>query len=198
MASEATPVALVTGAGVPGQPAVRHLIRVGNLRVTVEKVEDARARLERVVGAVGAQIVRSEMHEDRVEYLLRVPAPTLDAAMDSLAALGKVERRSLSLHDVTDQIIDAEARLATLRASRDRLRQLIERSSSVSDVVAVERELGRVQAELESLEGRLAAVQGRVTMSELTVRLDQRVILGPLGLLGAGIGKVIEKLFVWR
>lgn len=89
-------------------------------------------------------------------------------------------------------------RARRLRASRDRLRQLLDRAATVQDVVAVERELARVQGQLESLEARLAALRGEVARSELFVRLEQKVVPGPLGAVLLGLGTLIGKLFVWR
>ena len=175
------------------------LLRRGSMEVEVEKLSDAQARLERAVASLAGQVARLEAREDsRAEYSLRVPAARLDALMDSAAAVGEVESRTVSVEDVTEQVIDTEARLSAFRASRDRLRQLLDRASSVQDVVAVERELARVQGEVESLEARLTALRGQVRLSELSVRLHQRPVLGPLGLLLAGAATLVTKLFVWR
>lgn len=181
------------------QPTPRQLIRKGRMGVEVERFTEACRHFEATAQALGAQIARLEAQaEERADYLLRVPPAQLDALMDSTAALGKVGERVVSAEDVTEQIIDVEGRLAALRASRDRLRYLMEQATSVGDVVTVERELARVQAELESLEGRLNALRGQVTLSELAVRIEQRHVPGPLMVVMLGAGKVLQKLFVWR
>lgn len=88
-----------------------------------------------------------------------------------------------------------ESRRSTLA---DRLRQLLERAGTVQDAIAAERELARVQAEIESLEARLAARRGQVALSELAVTLRQRPVLGPLGVVAAGLATGVRKLFLWR
>jgi hypothetical protein len=181
------------------QPTPRQLVRRGRVGVTVDGVEAARRRLERAAEALGAEIARLEIREaERADYLLRVPPGRLEALMDSAAALGDVGERTVSAEDVTAEVVDAEGRLAALRASRDRLRQLLDRAGSVADVVTVERELARVQAELESLEGRLAALRGQVALAELAVRLERRQVLGPLAVVGLGLARSLQKLFIWR
>jgi hypothetical protein len=191
----------VLGRPHPGgaQAAVPQLIRRGRMGVGVDKLSDAQSRLERAVTSLAGHVARLEAREgSRAEYSLRVPADRLDALMDSAATLGKVESRTVGAEDVTEQVIDTEARLGALRASRDRLRQLLDRASSVQDVVAVERELARVQGEVESLEARLTALRGQVALSDLSVSLHQRPVLGPLGLVIAGLFTAVGKLFVWR
>ena len=190
----------VVGAGPAGVQALApQIVRRGRMGVGVDKLADAQSRLERTVASLAGHVAHLEVHESsRADYSLRVPAERLDALMDATAGLGKVESRTVSAEEVTEEVIDTEARLGALRASRDRLRQLLERASSVQDVVAVERELARVQGEVESLEARLTALRSQVAQSDLAVSLHQRPVLGPLGLLVTGLATAVGKLFIWR
>ena len=202
--SQARPVATAPAPAVAHplaatEPTPPQMIRRGQEGLTVERVDDARRHLEHAAAALDASIARSEAREsESADYLFRVPPQRLDALMDSAATLGAVDERTTNAEDVTAQVVDVEGRIAALRASRDRLQELMNRATSVPNVIAVERELARVQGELESLEGRLNAMRGQVAMSELSVHLGQRHILGPLGLLFVGIGRGLEKLFVLR
>jgi hypothetical protein len=176
----------------------RQIVRNGRLAVEVKTLDVARTRFESATAALSGQIIRSTTAEKRAEYLVRVPAARLDALMDSAAMVGEVDSRTVTASDVTEQLVDLEARLSALRATRDRLRQLLERADEVQDVISVERELGRVQGELESLEGRLQLMRTQVAMSELTVRITQKPVLGPLGAIVVGATTLLGKLFVWR
>lgn len=181
------------------QPLDRQVVRRGRMDVKVEEVEPARRRLEQAVASLGGQVMRYETRDtDRADYVLRVPPTSLDALMDSAAALGGVGTRIVSAEDVTDQMVDADGRLQALRASRDRLQQLLEQASGVTEIVTVERELARVQGEIESLEARLNALRGQVAMSELAVALERRLVPGPLTQVALGLGKIFRKLFIWR
>lgn len=194
-----TSEALRIGSSVSAQAIQdRQIVRNGRMTLEVQRLDVARAGFERAAVAVAGQIVRSTAAEKRAEYLVRVPAARLDALMDSVATLGEVEARTVTTSDVTEQVVDLEARLNALRATRDRLRQLLERADEVQDVISVERELGRVQGELESLEGRLRLLQTQVAMSELSVRITQRPVLGPLGAIIVGATSLLGKLFVIR
>ena len=180
-------------------PIPREIIRRGHRGGSVEKVDESRQRLERAAASLGAELAHLDAKgEEHAEYEFRVPPEHLVPVMDSAAALGAVGERAINVDDVTDQVVDAQGRLASLRASRDRLRALMEHADGVTDVITVERELARVQGEIESLENRLAALQGQVAMSELKVRLDRRHVLGPIAVVGSGIGKFFQKLFIWR
>lgn len=181
------------------QEAERQIVRRGKVRVETDDVQGARVQVERVASALGGQIAQADVREPKeANYVIRVPSRSLEPMMDSVAQAGSVKERTISAMDVTSTMVDSEARAASLRASRDRLRQLIDRAGSVQEVVTVERELARVQSELESLEARLAVLKGQVALSELGVRITRRVVLGPIGWVAAGTSAVISKLFVWR
>lgn len=105
---------------------------------------------------------------------VRVPADQLTGAIDELSALGTVESSSISRADVTDQVVDLEARVDALETSVDRLTELMGTAGSVSDLLAAETALSQRQAELESYRQQLESVEDRVAMSSLTVSLAER------------------------
>lgn len=72
------------------------------------------------------------------------------------------------------------------------------RSPRKADAVAAQGELARVQGELDSLEGHLKALQSSVALSELTLTLNRRTVLGPLGFVISGPASLVGKLFIWR
>ena len=176
----------------------RMLVRRAAMSVEVDELGAGIGRTYAITTALAGYVDREDRAGRVANLMLRVPESKLDLALDSLSRLGKVTSRSVSSQDVTNEAIDVEARLRTLTATRDRLRELLARSSAVADVVAVERELARVQAELESLQGRLQHLRTEAALSELHLTLEQRIVLGPLGRLFSGIGHAIGKLFVIR
>jgi hypothetical protein len=181
------------------QQQTRITITRASLEVEVEEVPPAIEQATRLTRALEGYVENSTTREDKNAYLrLRVPSARLNEALDSLSRLGKVTGRSLSEEDVTAQSIDLEARVASFRAARDKLRELLDRAVSVADAVAAQGELARVQGELDSLEAQLKAMQSSVALSELTLTLNRRIVLGPLGLVASGLAKIVGKLFVWR
>lgn len=103
---------------------------------------------------------------------LRVPEQGLDRLMDQVAALGRQVSRGQSSDDVTGQFVDVASRLRTQRESVARVRVLLGKATTIGQVVQVESELTRRQADLESLEARLAALSDQSTLATLTVSLS--------------------------
>lgn len=104
---------------------------------------------------------------------LSVPADKLDTALDQISKqVGTVLRRNTSSQDVTSQYVDTESRLKTMRASVERVRALMAQAKDLGQVVALESEMSRRQADLESLESQLAALKDSVERSTLAVSLS--------------------------
>jgi len=111
---------------------------------------------------------------------LSVPADQLDTALDQLSRIGTVLGRTTSSQDVTAQYVDAQSRLKTMRASVDRVRALMVRAKDIGQVVALESEMSRREADLESLESQLAALKTSVERSPLTISLSTRSSVEPV------------------
>ena len=106
---------------------------------------------------------------------LSVPADKLDTALDQLAKVGTVLRRNASSQDVTSQYVDTEGRLKTMRASVERVRALMAQAKDLGQVVALESEMSRREADLESLASQLEALNTGIARSTLAVSLSTPV-----------------------
>ncbi|MBB6645444.1 DUF4349 domain-containing protein [Halobellus ruber] len=171
-------------AGDGGGAAIRDdraIIRTGTVVVEVDDFSSARSNLTTSVEEYGGYVSDSRQNRREIdnetwirgEVVLRVPSENFDALVDDARALGEVESIETNSRDVTDQLVDIEARLENLRAERDRLRTLYDRANTTEDVLAVQRELSDVQQEIERLEARQQSLQNQVAFSTLTVRLEE-------------------------
>ncbi|WBQ12815.1 DUF4349 domain-containing protein [Hyphomonadaceae bacterium BL14] len=89
---------------------------------------------------------------------------------------GTVISEQTGVEDLTTQIVDGEARLRARIALRDRLQAMLEqREARLEELIQVERELARVQADIESRESVIAALRLRVSMSELSVNYQPQL-----------------------
>ena len=173
-----------------------YLVRRGWLDLIVEAPPTTAARAQEITLGFSGLVQTATVSEDEAKMVLRVPEPRLDEALDQLSTLGNVDSRRLSANDVTEEVIDLEARVASLIGVRDRLRALLERSNGMSEIMSVERELARVQAEIDSIEGRLRHLRSRAVMAELSLSARRERKLGILGLVAVGVGKALGWLFV--
>jgi Domain of unknown function (DUF4349) len=105
------------------------------------------------------------------EITISVPSSRLDDVVGQLGDVGKVIRSQSSSENVGAQIVDTDSRRKTMQASVDRVRALMDRATDIRQVVDLESELSRRQADLEALESQLASLKDSVAMSPVQVSL---------------------------
>ena len=183
-------------AALERQRLAPYLVRRGWLDLIVDAPPATAARAQEITLSFSGLVQTANVSDDEAKLVLRVPEPRLDEALDQLSTLGKVDSRRLSANDVTEEVIDLEARVASLVAVRDRLRALLERSAGMSEIMSVERELARVQTEIDAIEGRLRHLTSRAVMAEVSLSAQRERRLGILGVVAVGVGKALGWLFV--
>ena len=162
----------------PGSTAEPAIIQTGSMTVQSDDVAQARFDLEKVVDAHGGSIAdekttaTSEGDVELSRLELRIPSADFDAAMDELAELGEVTESTRKAQDVTGEVIDTQARIRAQEQSLARVEVLFARAQDIRDIVAIEAQLSRRQAELDSLEGQLAYLRDQTTLSTITVYLE--------------------------
>jgi hypothetical protein len=152
--------------------ATRSVIRTAELEVRADDVPDASERALTVVEAAGGFLAgqRSDLTgEARAVLTFKVPPDAFLDVLTDLAALGDLTSRRVGSDDVTGQVVDLEGRLAGTTASVERLRALLADAADVPQVVAVEGELARREAELESLTGQLRSLRESVDLATVTL-----------------------------
>ncbi|MEV6872666.1 DUF4349 domain-containing protein [Amycolatopsis sp. NPDC051128] len=156
----------------------RKLSRSARLELTATKVVDVVAQARGIAQGAGGYTGQESTGEELATLSLAVPADKLDGVLDQLSHLGtSLVKRELNTQDVTEQVVDVEARLATQRASVERIRALLARAASVSEIASVESELTSRESALESLEQQRNSLAGSVAMA--TVAMSIRSVAAP-------------------
>ncbi|MFM9444170.1 DUF4349 domain-containing protein [Streptomyces acidiscabies] len=165
-------------ASTPPKAAVTHVIRTAAVSVQVKDVakalDAARTAAVNAGGYVGDETTtRDEDDAEHTEVVLRVPVERYDAVLADLQGAGKLLERTSKAQDVTDQVVDVASRVQSQRASVARVRELMDRATSLSDVVSLEGELSRRQADLESLLSQQASLKDRTSLATITLTLSR-------------------------
>ncbi|BAY27889.1 hypothetical protein NIES2100_77160 [Calothrix sp. NIES-2100] len=106
---------------------------------------------------------------------LRVPQNQLDSTLNEIAKLGTVENRNITAEDVSNQLVDVQARLSNLRKTEANLQKIMDRSGSVRDVLSVAQELSNVRQSIEQIDAQLKNLQNQVAYSTITLNLEAAV-----------------------
>ena len=168
-----------TDAGAQSMWAAQKLIRTADLEIKVKNARMAMAAAESVVTSAGGRLADSRITRDANDkeiatISLRVPTARFEEVLGRLRPLGTVDREVVHTEDVTKAYVDLETRLAVKEETATRLRRLLAGATgTLSDVLEVERELGRVTTEIDSLKGERNYYDQRVALSTISVELAE-------------------------
>jgi hypothetical protein len=155
----------------------REVVVTGSLNLVSPDPLAAADRARRIVEQAGGRLdgVTKEPpsdHQDASAQLVaRIPSVRLDATLGELEGLGRVQSLSTSANDVTRETTDLDARVASLTASVDRLRQLLSTAASTTDLVAIETALSQREADLESLTAQRTYLGDQVDYATITIAI---------------------------
>jgi hypothetical protein len=100
-----------------------------------------------------------------------VPAAKFDDTIDQLSKLGKVQNEHISGNDVSAQYVDLQARLANMEAQRNAMLALLGKAQTVSDIIAVQNQLGQITQQIEQLKGQISYIEHNTTYSTVSVNI---------------------------
>ncbi|HZJ39248.1 MAG TPA: DUF4349 domain-containing protein [Chthoniobacterales bacterium] len=109
------------------------------------------------------------------QVIVKVLPDSLDRFLQKLRGIGELKNQALTTDDVTKQYFDTEARLKNARTMEQRLVDILKtKSKDVADLLAVEKELGRVREEIERMQGELKFMDSQVQFATVTIQLSEK------------------------
>lgn len=107
------------------------------------------------------------------ELVLRVPAQKNGSLTSYIAQNSTVTKQSSQVLDVTDAYIDTERRLSALKAEKQALEALLNKAGSLSDIMAVQKQLTEVISQIEAAEAKLKKYNNEIEFDTVTLTILQ-------------------------
>jgi uncharacterized protein DUF4349 len=110
---------------------------------------------------------------------IRVPAARFDDALSALKKLdGEVIASNVSAKDVTDQLVDLQARLTAAQALEQRYLQILAQAKTVDEILRVESTLANTRTQIEQLKAQQKTLNGQVAFSTITLSVSSVPVIG--------------------
>ena len=133
------------------QTAQRKVISSASITVELKNISEATTQVRVIAESLGGFVEQLSSsggpQRQRATMTIRVPQDQFFPALERIEALGTVQSRNIGSEDVSEQFIDLEAHLKSALGEEQSLLSLLERAGTVSEVLAIERELFRVLRE---------------------------------------------------
>ena len=167
----------------------RKLIRNAQLDLQVVNYEVALQRLTTLAneekGFVATQS-SSKLPNGKLQgtVVVKVVPENLDRFLEKARGLGELKNQTLGTEDVTKAYFDTDARLRNAKRMEERLLQMLDKNTGkVSDLLQVEKELGRVREQIEQMQGELKYYDALVQYATVTISLAEKDLDEPAAFL---------------
>lgn len=150
------------------------IIRTGTLEIEVRDVAAAVADVDAHIASLGGFVGSSEesasADEGSASVVYRVPAARWGDATRQIRDLAdRVVHATVTTEEVTNQVIDLDARVRNLRATEASFQAIMTQAVKIDDVLAVQDQLTHVREEIEQLVAQKEALEERAAYGTLTV-----------------------------
>lgn len=154
------------------------MISTGQVTLETDDITEARRAVQQVVDTHLGTISEEEAstNEDgaasSTRLVIRVPSKRFTQAMADLEGVADLRSSTSSTEDVTTQVIDNDVRLRAQEKSLERIEALLARAESINEIMAIESQLARRQADFDALRSTQAWLKDQTSLSTITLALE--------------------------
>jgi hypothetical protein len=154
------------------------------------KITGASKKIDELLNVYGAYAGRSAVHENSLNYTIRVPENSYEAMLSGLFVLGNVTSRTETAEDVTLSYYDLSGRLATKQALLQTFRSYLAKAQTIEDIMSVETRIAELQNEIDWFGTELAELSNLVDYATINL-----ILRSPQAVTGYTLGDKIADLF---
>ena len=169
--------------------ANRKLIRNASVELEIASFDDVLQKITAFASEDGGFIATTSSNKQangklRGTVVVKVAPENLGRFLQKIRGLGELKNQTLGTEDVTKAYFDTDARLKNARVMEQRLIDMLKtKTGKVSDLLQVEKELGRVREEIEKMQGELKFWDSQVQFATVTISLAEKEMEEPAAFL---------------
>src|SRR5436309_1002636 len=169
--------------------ANRKLIRNATVELEIVSFDDAVQKITAFANEERGYVATTSSEKQangklKGEIVVKVLPENLDHFLQKLRGIGQLKNQTLGTEDVTKAYFDTDARLKNARVMEQRLIDMLKtKTGKVSDLLQVEKELGRVREEIEKMQGELKYWDSQVQFATVTISLAEKELEEPAAFL---------------
>ena len=159
----------------------RKISKNAQLEIKVKSLDDSMNFITQKTNSYSGYIVNSSSNTPNSDYEIktanmsvRVPSDSLDEFLKEIKVhANETKHESIYTQDITEEYIDVKAKITSMESSEQRLKNLLDKTESVKEIVEVEKELSRLRAEIDSLKGRFKFIENSVVTSLVHIYMEE-------------------------
>jgi hypothetical protein len=167
----------------------RKLIRNATVELEIVSFDNAVQKITVIANEEHGYVATTDSEKQangklRGQVVVKVLPENLDRLLQKIRSLGELRNQTLGTEDVTKAYFDTDARLKNAHVMEQRLIEMLKtKTGKVSDLLQVEKELGRVREDIEKMQGELKYWDSQVQFATVTMSLAEKDMEEPAAFL---------------
>jgi len=164
-----------------GETTEKRIIKIGSMKIEVVEIDVANSEIINIVQARDGFVQNSNLWIDssgkqNSTITIKIPADKFEDTYTQIKRLAKnIESENISGKDVTEEYVDLQAQLKNYRAEEEQYLSILEKATTIDDILKVTKQLSIVRGSIEAIEGRLKYLDSLTNFSTITVYLSEGV-----------------------
>ena len=151
------------------------LIKTGSLNFAVKNFDTAYESIKTKIQNHNGYIVSENSRGSKnTNLVIKVPVSDFHQLLELIEKEADQEylvTKSVNSQDVTEEYIDVESRIKSKKAIETRYLEILTKARNVTEILKVEKELGKIRTEIEQSEGRLQYLRNRSNYSTISLTI---------------------------
>jgi len=157
----------------------RKVVKTASLDVRVTSIDQAEAKVTTYVESARGYIENSSSTNldgstPSMTLTVRVPQPKFSETLATFEKLGERTAKDVQASDVTQSIVDLDARLINLRSQEETYRAILRGARRIGEIIDVQQRISAIRGEIESMQAQRDSMAKLAAMSTITLTLSQR------------------------
>lgn len=157
------------------------IIESNNYEKTLDEINDAVISYKGFIQSSKQYIDKARSDNDlrHSQYVLRIPTENLDSFIETIKKSSNVLELVIDGKNVTDEYIDVQSRLKTLRIEEERLLEILKKTTKLSDIIELESRLTQVRRQIEEYTTKINKLDSLVELATVEITLSEVENLTP-------------------
>lgn len=153
------------------------IIYTADMNLQTKEFDNASRALDGIVTSLGGYYESRSLYQGgsyrNLNCVIRIPAANFSTFLDQAGQIALVTNCNEYKKDISEVYYDNEARLAAQQAKLDRLLELLEKASTMEDIISLETAISDTELQIEYLTGSLRKYDSLVNFSTITLYLNE-------------------------
>jgi len=165
------PLGKLTGGAAVGTGSLLEFF--SNVTIQSAEAQTTASKVASLAYSVGGYVAYQATYKDSAIVIIRVPASQYQQTLSSVEALGTVVSLVSNSNDVTVQVTDLNATLASLKTEQGALLRLLNKSTAINSTLAIESQLQGVNQQINDIESQILQTKTLIDYSTIDVAISE-------------------------